>query len=217
MKKLLCILLVSVSLSVVAQEKFTEGFITMKQTMDSPNEQVKAQLKMMGDMMTTTYIKGMKSRTESNSPMTGDVTVIMDSDSQEMLQLRDIPGMGKKFIVQKMELTEEMMNNITVVEGTETKQVLGYDLKQYIVTVDQEGAPMKMEMFTTDKIDAVMTQQTAMLGDKIKGYPLYMIMTMTQMGSEIIITSEVTEMESQPVADGKFSLTPPEGYTEMQQ
>jgi hypothetical protein len=215
MKKLLCILFLAVSISAVAQEKFTEGVITMKQTMDSPNEQVKAQLEIMGDMITKTYLKGMKSRTESSSPMTGDMTVIIDGDSKDMLQFMDIPGMGKKYAANKMEITEEMLNSITVVEGTETKQVLGYDLKQYIVTIDQDGTVMKMEMFTTDKIDAVMTQQTAMLGDKMKGYPLYMVLTMSQMGSEIIITTEVTEMERLPVADGKFSLTPPEGFTEM--
>lgn len=215
MKKLLCILLLAFSISMVAQEKFTEGVITMKQTMDSPNEQVKAQLEMMGDMVSKTYLKGAKSRTESSSPMTGDVIVIIDGDTNDMLQLMDIPGMGKKFSAQKMEITEEMLKNITVVEGTVAKQVLGYDLKQYIVTINQDDTVMTMEMFTTDKIDAVMTAQTAMLGDKMKGYPLYMVMTMTQMGSEIIVTTEVTEMESQPVADGKFSITPPEGYTKM--
>jgi hypothetical protein len=216
MKKILLLAITLLSIASIAQEKFTEGIITMKQTMDSPNETVKAQLEMMGDMLTTTYLKGMKSRTESNSPMTGDIIVIIDSESKNMLQLMDIPGMGKKFLTQKMELTEEMINNITVTEGSETKNVLGYDLKHYIVTIAQEGAPIKMELFTTDKIDSVMTQQTAVLGDKIKGYPLYMVMTMTQMGAEMIVTSEVTEIKSEPVADGKLSLTPPEGYTEIQ-
>ena len=74
---------------------------------------------------------------------------------------------------------------------------------------------MKMEMFITDQIEGVMTQQTAMLGSKVKGYPLFMVMTMNQMGAEIVITTEVTKMEAQPVDDGKFSLTPPEGYEKM--
>ena len=215
MKKLLSILLLAVSISTVAQDKFTEGVITMTQTMTSPNEQVKAQLEMMGDMITTTYVDGKKSRTESSSPMTGDITVIIDSESNELLQLMDIPGMGKKYTAQKMEITEEMMKSITVVEGAETKEILGYNCKQFVVTVNQQGAEMKMEMFITDKIEGVMTQQTAMLGDKVKGYPLYMVMTMNQMGAEIVVTTEVTKMEAQPVDDGKFSLTPPEGYEKM--
>lgn len=215
MKKLLCILFVAVSISTIAQEKFTEGIITMKQTMDSPNEQVKAMLAEMGDMVTITYVDGAKSRSESSNPMSGDVTVIIDSESNELLQLMDIPQMGKKFVSQKMEITEEMKKSITVVEGSETKDVLGYNCKQYIITMKQETGDMKMEMFITDKIEGVMTQQTAMLGDKIKGYPLYMIITMNQMGAEIMVTSEVTKMDAQAVDDAKFSLTPPEGYTKM--
>ena len=214
MKKLLSILLLAVTISTVAQDKFTEGVITMTQSMSSPNEQVKAQLDMMGDMITTTYVDGKKSRTESSSPMTGDITVI-DSESNELLQLMDIPGMGKKYTAQNMEITEEMMKNITVEEGTETKEILGYNCKQYVVTVKQQGTEMKMEMFITDQIEGVMTQQTAMLGSKVKGYPLFMVMTMNQMGAEIVITTEVTKMEAQPVDDGKFSLTPPEGYEKM--
>jgi hypothetical protein len=215
MKKLLSILLLAVTISTVAQDKFTEGVITMTQSMSSPNEQVKAQLDMMGDMITTTYVDGKKSRTESSSPMTGDITVIIDSESNELLQLMDIPGMGKKYTAQNMEITEEMMKNITVEEGAETKEILGYNCKQYVVTVKQQGTEMKMEMFITDQIEGVMTQQTAMLGSKVKGYPLFMVMTMNQMGAEIVITTEVTKMEAQPVDDGKFSLTPPEGYEKM--
>ena len=126
MKKLLSILLLAVTISTVAQDKFTEGVITMTQSMSSPNEQVKAQLDMMGDMITTTYVDGKKSRTESSSHMTGDITVIIDSESNELLQLMDIPGMGKKYTAQNMEITEEMMKNITVEEGAETKEILGY-------------------------------------------------------------------------------------------
>ena len=149
MKKLLSILLLAVTISTVAQDKFTEGVITMTQSMSSPNEQVKAQLDMMGDMITTTYVDGKKSRTESSSPMTGDITVIIDSESNELLQLMDIPGMGKKYTAQNMEITEEMMKNITVEEGAETKEILGYNCKQYVVTVKQQGTEMKMEMFIT--------------------------------------------------------------------
>lgn len=203
------------SFTTIAQEKFTEGVITMKQNMTSPNEQVNASLSMIGEMITTTYVDGSKSRTESSNPMSGDITVIIDSESNELLQLMDVPGMGKKYVSQKMEITEEMLNNIVVTKGTETKNVLGYDLEHYIITINQEGSEMKMEMFITDKIEGVMTQQTAMLGNKVKGYPLHMVMTMNQMGSEIVIITEVTKMDAQAVDDNKFSLTPPEGYTKM--
>ncbi|GGI58210.1 hypothetical protein GCM10011444_25190 [Winogradskyella haliclonae] len=212
---LLFLLAVGISFSAIAQEKFTEGVITMKQNMTSPNEQVNASLSAIGEMITTTYVDGAKSRTESSNPMSGDVTIIIDAESNELLQLMDMPGLGKKYASQKVEVTEEMLKNITVTEGTETKNVLGYDLKQYIISINQNGAEMTMEMFITDKIQGVKTQQTAMLGDKVNGYPLYMVIKMNQMGSEIIIKSEVTKMEAKPVDDNKFNLTPPEGYTKM--
>lgn len=216
MKKLLLfVVALGLTLTTIAQDKFIEGVITMKQNMTSPNEQVNASLSAIGEMITTTYVDGSKSRTESSNPMSGDITVIIDSESNELLQLMDVPGMGKKYVSQKMEITEDMLKNIVVTKGAETKNVLGYDLEHYIVTINQEGAEMKMEMFITDKIEGVMTQQTAMLGDKVNGYPLYMIMTMNQMGSEIVITTEVTKMDAQPVDDNKFSLTPPEGYENL--
>lgn len=216
MKKiLLFIITLALSFTTIAQEKFTEGEITMKQTMSSTNEDVNSMLSEMGDMITTTYLDGAKTRTESSNPMSGDVTVIIDAESNELLQLMDIPGFGKKYTSQKVEVTEEMLKNITVTEGVETKNVLGYDLKQYIITINQDGAGMTMEMFITDKIQGIKTQQTAMLGDKINGYPLYMVIKMNQMGAEIVVKSEVTKMEAKPIDDSKFSLTPPEGYTKM--
>ena len=216
MKKILVfVLALGISLTAIAQDKFTEGVITMKQSMTSPNEQVNASLSAMGEMMSTTYVDGMKSRTESSNPMSGDMTVIIDSESNELLQLMDVPGLGKKYVSQKIEVTDEMLKSITVTEGTETKNVLGYDLKQYIVTLNQQGTEMKMEMFVTDKIEGVKTQQTAILGNKVKGYPLYMVITMNQMGSEIVVTTEVTKLDSKPVEDSKFNMTPPEGYSKM--
>jgi len=215
MKKLVTLFVLMLALIATSQDKFTEGVIIMKQSMTSPNEVINASLASLGEIITTTYVDGNKSRTESSNPMSGDVTVIMDSDASMSLQLMDVPGMGKKYVSQKIEITEEMLKNITIEEGSETKNVLGYDLKHFIVTMNQQGSEMKMEMFVTDKIDRVMTQQTAILGNKVKGFPLYMITTMSQMGSEIVITTEVTKIDPQPVDDDKFNLTPPEGYTKM--
>lgn len=212
---LLFIVAVLFSLTTIAQEKFTEGEITMKQTTSSSNQDVNVMLSEIGEMITTTYVDGTKSRTESSNPMTGDVIVIIDGESNELLQLMDMPGLGKKYTSQKVEVTEEMLKTITVTEGIETKNVLGYDLKQYKINIIQDGTEMTIEMFITDKIQGVKTQQTVMLGDKVNGYPLYMVITMNQMGAEIVVKSEVTKMEAKTIDDNKFSLTPPEAYEKM--
>lgn len=211
MKKFLFLFLAAFSLTVVAQDKITEGVITSKQTVTSENAQVQAQLDMMGKLETTTYFKGMKTRSVMSNPMSGDVVTVSNGETNEMLMLMD-NMMGKTYTYQKIDSTDERMKNIKIVAGDKTKTVLGYDCKQYTVTINQDGVDMTMEMFTTEAIPAA-SQQTAMLGDKLKGFPLYMTMTMNQQGMEMLITTEVTEIKEDKVADDQFSMTPPEGYT----
>lgn len=204
-------------LSVVAtaQEKLTEGVLTANQTMSSDNAQMNAQLQAMGDTKATTYFKGEKSRSETSSPMTGDMVIIVDAVEKQMLMLLDQPGLGKKFVLQSFVPTEEDLKSVSVEKGDETKTVLGYECQQYFIKMKQNGQDVEMQMFTTDKISAFSHNTTAM-GDKIEGYPLYFVMTMNQMGASIEVTSEITEIKEESVSDDKLSLTPPEGYTKME-
>ncbi|MDG5493085.1 DUF4412 domain-containing protein [Psychroserpens sp. SPM9] len=211
MKNVLFLFLAAFSLTVAAQDKLTEGVITSKQTVTSENAEVQAQLDMMGKLESTTYFKGLKSRTELSNPMSGDIVTITNGDTKEIMMLMD-NMMGKTYTYQKQDSLDDKMKNIKVIAGDKTKKVLGYECKQYTVTIKQDGVDMTMEMFTTEAIP-VASQQTAMLGDKLKGFPLYMTMTMNQMGMEMLITTEVTEIKKDKVSDDLFSMTPPEGYT----
>jgi hypothetical protein len=216
MKKVL-LLSLALMLSIVsgAQEKISEGVLIAKQTMSSDNEQMNASLKQMGETISTTYFKDGKARTETSSPMTGDMIIVIDGDQQQMLMLMDQPGLGKKFMLESFEPSEEDLKNITVEKGSETKTILGYECQQYIVQMKQNGQDAEMQMFTTDKIDAVSQNTTAMAG-QVEGFPLYFVMKMNQMGSTIEVTSEITEIKKESVSDDKLSLTPPEGYTKME-
>lgn len=217
MKKILVIALLLVCHTVVmAQEKIYEGVITAKQTFTTDDEAIKAQLAMMGEVISTTYFKGTKSRVEISNPMSGDVTVITDSDNMENLTLMDNPMMGKKFMSQKMEVPKEMLENIKVEEGSKTKTILGFECKEHIISISQDGNTVRMIMYTTDKIIPVMSQQTAQLGDKVTGFPMYMEATVNQGEAEMVMITEVTEVKSEKVDDSKFSMTPPEGYTKME-
>ena len=213
MKKIfvLIILLAFVSLG-IAQEKFDEGVIITKMTMSSDNEQISSQLAAMGDMTTTVYMKGDKTRSEVSNPMTGDVVTVSDMGAKEMLMIME---MQKSYMVQSIDLSEEMLDKIKISEGTDTKEILGYDCKQYLVKIENSAMPIEMELFVTDKIQPIMTQQTMMLGNKIDGLVMLMTMNMNQMGSTMTISAEVTELKKEPVSDDLFSLTPPEGYTKM--
>lgn len=211
MKKIVLLVALVFSVMVSAQEKITEGKITSKQTMSSDNEQMKAQLAMIGEMESITFFKDKNSKSEISNPMSGDITTIINSDKNELLMLMDNPMLGKMYTLQKNFVNEEDAKDVTVVKGNKTKTVLGYECKQYTATIDKDGVKMEMEMYTTEAIPVV-SQQTTTLGDKVKGFPLYMNIKMNQMGAELYVTTEVTKIEEQTVSSDLFDTTPPEGY-----
>jgi outer membrane lipoprotein-sorting protein len=215
MKKVLILLALSLTIAVSAQKKITKGIIISKQTMSSDNEQANQQFAMMGDMKTTTFFKGTKSRSELSNPMSGDVVTVTDSKTGDILILMENPMLGKKYMQQKIKITAEDLKNIKVTVTGKTKVVLGYTCKQYIVSVNKDGQTVEMDLFTTEAI-SISSQQTAMLANKVKGFPLYSVMKMNQMGVNMTVTTEVTEIKKDAaVDDKKFSLTPPEGYEKM--
>lgn len=205
----------SVSISTFAQKEVKEGMMAMKMTMSTENEQAQAAFAMMGDMTMTTYFKGNKSRAEMKNPMAGNNTTIIDNDAKKMLALIDNPMLGKKYTKSDTKVSAEDAKAVTVKANGKTKTIIGYVCKGYDVTGESQGVPIKMTMYTTDKIVAP-TQNTSMLGDKLKGYPMYMIVNMNQGGVDMKITMEVTEVKNEKVDDAKFSMKVPEGYTEME-
>lgn len=211
MKKILFVLVCVLSLSSFAQEAITEGIAKSKQTMSSDNEQMQAQLAMIGDVLTTTYFKDNKTRSETFNLMSGNSITIMNADTKEMLIMMDNQMVGKKYMTKSMEPGEEDMKDVTIEKGDETKTVLGYECQEYNLTVSKDGAEVKMDMFVTDKISAI-SNQAVQMGTKIEGFPLYMEMTMSQMGMNIKITHEVTEIKKETISDEKFEMTPEEGY-----
>jgi hypothetical protein len=211
MKKLIFVLVLALNLTVFAQEKITEGVLASKQTMTSDNDQLNAQLAMIGDINTTTYFKGNKTRSETSNPMSGESFYIMDSEANEMMTAMNNQMVGKKYMVKSLELTEEETKDVVVTKGDETKTVLGYECQEYNVTVNKDGVVINMDVFTTDKISA-MSQQTQMVGAKIEGFPMFMTLTMSQMGMNMTINHEVTAVNSESVSNDKFDMTPPEGY-----
>jgi len=122
-------------------------------------------------------------------------------DSKNLLMLMDNPALGKKYTLQNLDEVKNQVENVEVQEGTETKTILGYKCKQYKVVMNEA---MKVQY-----------DQGTILGDKVKGYPLYMVMKVNQMGINMEITTEITEIKEEKVSDSKFNITPPEGYSKM--
>jgi hypothetical protein len=216
MKKLVLLsLTLLLSITVAAQEKIEEGIMTAKQSMSSDNELMNTQLQSMGETNSVTYFKGDKSRSDISSPMTGDMSIVIDGTEKQMLMLMNQSAMGKKYVLKSTDPSNEDMDNVKVEKGNETKTILGYECQQYRVTMKQNGKEVEMEMFTTNKISAI-SQNTTAMGDKVEGFPLYYVLKMNQMGARIEIISEVIKIDKESVPEAKFSMTPPEGYTKME-
>jgi len=211
MKKIILVVLVALTTSVFSQESMTEGVIFSKQTMSTDNAQMQSQLAMIGDILTTTYFKEGKTRSETSNIMTGSSYSIMDSESNEMLMALNNQMTGKKYVVKSMEPTEEDLKNVTITKGDETKTVLGYECQEYNIELNKEGTVVTMDVYTTDKLSAI-SQQSTMMGANLNGFPLFMTMNMSQTGINLTITNEVTEIKKESVTDDKFDMTPPEGY-----
>ena len=214
MKKVIVLFVALISLNIAAQKEVKEGVMTMKMTMSTDNEQAKATFAMIGDIAVTTYFKGQKSRTEQNNQMTGENISIVDNNAKKVLVLINNPMMGKKYTESDFSDADEDAKELTVKANGETKTIVGYECKGYDITGEKDGVTVNMTMYTTDKIVAP-TQNTSMLGDKLKGYPMYMIMNMNQGGIDMKITMEVTEVKDEKVDESKFAMTVPEGYEKL--
>ncbi len=198
----------------LAQQSYTEGIITQKVTLSSANEEVNTHFASMGEMLATTYFKGDKSAAFMSNPVAGDSRAVIDMDSMIMRVFMNNPMMGKKYMETSLNLSQEDRDKIKVTPNTKTKTILGYQCNGYNIEAIQQGVETKMEMYVTDKIQ-VQVQQTATLGDKIQGFPMYMEMHITQMGMDITTTMEVTEIRKEQVPDDKLDMSIPEGYSKM--
>lgn len=199
-----------------AQGDIKEGIITTTQKISSDNEEMNAQLSMMGNMTSTTYFKGDKSRVELSNPMTGDMIVVSDGTTKEVITFMNNPMLGKKYIKNTMDVSEEDMEKVTITKGEKTKTILGYECQQYFVSANEEGMVAEAEVFTTEAISAY-SQQAATYKGKLKGFPLYMVIKTNQMGMNLTMTHEVTEIKKESISDDKFSMAILEGYDEMKQ
>ena len=215
MRKILFIVAVTLNVTIFAQQQIDEGVVISKQTMSSDNEQMNAQLAMLGDMITTTYFKNDKSRSELSNPMTGNTVFIADNNSKKSLVLMDNAMIGKKYMESDISASEEDLENVSVEKTNETKTILGYECTKYNVVMNKDGAEVKMEIYATDKLKAISQQATA-FGKDFSGFPMYMDMAIEQQGVKMNMVIEVTEVKAEKVSDDKFSMTPPEGYSKTE-
>ena len=198
-----------------AQKSINEGVVTSKQTLSSEDDQVNMQLAMIGQIITTTWFKNDKSRSEISNPMIGNSIIVIDMAINKMM-MKDNAIVGKKYVLKDLASSESQIENLSVVETAETKTILGYVCKKYEVTIVKNGKGTEMTLYTTDKISAK-SPQVISLGDLITGYPMLIEMKMSQMGTEILGSMEATNIVSEEISTTKFDMTPIEGYEKTEQ
>lgn len=211
MKNFLVLVALMVGSMSIAQEKIAEGVLVQSQTISSSNEEMNAQLAMMGEMITTTHFKGDKSYSKLSNPMMGTTITVIDNVKKEILTLNEHPMMGNTYSQKNIEEEKSEGDSIEVTESSETKVILGYDCQRYDVNLVKQGQKVKMVVYATDKLSIVTNKDTT-FGDKLKGFPLSMEVHVSQGGADMVIKIETTSVVAEKVADSKFDMTVPEGY-----
>ncbi len=215
MKKITVVILFLTSIVTFAQEKLEEGSLISKLTFSTDNEQLNSQFEGLSGTESITYIKGVKSRSETSNPISGNSITISDLDKSKMLMLLDSPGVGKTYVIQDLKLDEETLKSISVIKNNDTKTILGYKCDKYTTKVTLEGVEQEIVFYTTEEIPIPVNQQTVMFGKKLKGFPMLTIIKVNQFGTSMTITSEVIKINREPVPDDKFDMTVPEGYQKL--
>lgn len=147
---LLFVLLLS-STGIMAGSKSFEGIITYK--ISYPDSKFTESQQAMFPKMLTVTIKGSNSKTEIKTQM-GDQVEITDYVTKTKVAL--INMMGQKYAVKSTpeEIEKENAKEPTPkVEVTnETKVIAGYTCKKAVVTVNDDGAISKYDVFFTDEL-----------------------------------------------------------------
>ncbi len=192
-------------LSITVSAQTFEGKITMKvEALELPED-----MQSMAEMFKSTvtvYSKGLKSRTESKTPM-GSAIIITDATKKEAIMCMDM--MGKKIaMVNKYDEDDKKDADAKVsFEGgnfeltSETKTIAGYKCTKAIWHMDPEDKETVTEIWFAKDIPNTSSEY----GD-LPGMPMEYSIKMQGMTMHYV----VTEVTKQSVADSNFLI--PEGY-----
>jgi|GEM_PF-726660 len=198
-----------------AQKEIKEGYVVQKMELSTGDAAMDAQIQsVMGDLTSKTFFKNQLSSTSMSNPMSGDTKTIVDLESKKMVIMMDNPMMGKKYREDNIDLSEEQLKDVKFTPNGKTKTVLGYTCKGYDAEANIEGTTTKMVLYVTEQIKAP-TQYAASFGNKLKGFPMFIEMSMNQGGMDMLMKMEVSEIKAEKVADSEFDMSIPEGYSKM--
>ncbi|MXV52215.1 DUF4412 domain-containing protein [Pedobacter sp. HMF7647] len=205
MKKIiLSLIAIAFSAGVFAQTPINEGTITYTVEWEVP-----AQMQQMASMFPkelTVYFKGDSSVVNQKSQMSTS-NVIMNSKTDFVRLLLDIPMMSKKYVINftpaDLEEMKEKWPEYELKAGTETQTIAGYKATKYTIT-EKKSNKTSEGWFTKDI--ATPANSLTQFFDKSNGVPL----KFDSFQSGLAIHATVKEIKQGAIPAGAFAT--PAGY-----
>ncbi len=193
------------SLALQAQKSF-EGSITYTTKIEGAMaEQMKEMLQdQLPEKMVVRY-RGNRGRSE-----VGSMAIITDGEAGLLYLLN--PALQT---YQKVSITEpkDTQKKPKITKTKEKTKILGYSVTKYLMEVDTEQGPMKMEMWVTPELrvaDVLKRSNPLAQGAEVEGIPLRISMDVP--GVDLRITFLATQLSKTPPDESLFRI--PEGYVE---
>ena len=195
--------------------QLNEGHIAYKIDASSDTPEMQMAIGMLQGSTLNIFFKDKKTRSEMKMGSMMTVTTITDETNEEMLMLMS-GMMGNNAIKSKMsdlkgEETEDAeMPEFEVTLIDESKVIEGYNCKKAILT-SEEGIA-SVFWYTQDIV--VSTKGQNYLNSKIPGFPMQF--EINNRGLKMTMTATKVEQKlDKKKASELFSMTIPQGYTEM--
>ena len=195
MIKLTFSILFVLSAALLTAQDFS-GTITYEMVYEDLSPQIKPMAGMLPKSAVVEVRDGL-SKTSTPNPMGGEVTVILNSETGDVLTLMNVMGQKYATKTSSNDVKEEDKPEIEYTE--ETKEISGYNCKKALVT-DKNGN--EIEVYYTKDIDVKVSSAV----DGIDGFP----MQVTVVNDMFTMTQTVTKVENGKVK--KIKMEVPSDY-----
>lgn len=208
MKSLILTLMMILSLGTLSAQT-TEGQLTYKMEFSSDNPQMAAAIPMMAGSIMQLYFMKDKSATDVTMGSFMKMKSVMDTKADKGILLMEV--MGQKIANNIESISKKKVDTDKIgkpVATNETKKILGFNCKKYVIK-DPEGKGDDSVLWVTTDIKTTLAGQEQ-FANGLDGVPLEFSTMQQGMNVHFEATSFV-----KTVSPSTFNLTIPEGYKVM--
>lgn len=202
----------TVLVTVFSFGQVTEGYVKFDIEMSSDDPSMQAQMSMFEGSKMEMYFSPDFGRVEFAMGMLMNMKTVTNNKTEEGLMLMSGMVGNKAIRLEKddIENAEEDKPEVTVEETNETKKILGYTCKKYILTTE-EG--VVVNYWTSDKIMAN-TYGNQYMNGQVSGFPMQFESEMSGVKMTFTATEFKDNLKGYKTKE-LFSMDVPEGYEEM--